>query len=1123
MRIKKLVMQAFGSYAQRTEIDFDVLNQQLFLITGDTGAGKTTIFDAIVFALYGEASSGQNKKSGEELQSQYADIADKPFVELTFTLEQPEEVYCVRRVPRHLRPFKRGKGVKAENGSVSLLLPDGSEYPPREADQKILEMIGLTKNQFMQVVMIAQGEYMDLLRAKSSEKKEIFRRLFGTEIFDEVKSKLKRMRDSKEEELSALQSAFRAEAGQTALPEETGPHTAGLMDAYRKVFSGTSVSVADMERFLSELDAYCDRQHMALEEARKQLFAAETQNNLAQHAYSSGSQLIKFFEQREKAQTERMECEKQKAEMFEKQQLIMRIEAAYEIQALFLRREDAQRLVQTTKKTLEDGKQQMPELLLEIEKAENIEQEAKTEFEQENEAHSHIEEKVSRAEKLFVQIADRERENRKRETELFREEGKEKKAQVDLETLLAQEQTCRKRLEGLSSAESELAAWEARESNIMRLKEEFSKTRELFNEAGRFLWNAREQQNAYVQAAGIYDAKNQEYERRRRLFFDEQAGVLAQTLKKGEPCPVCGSLDHPNPCCLAQGQSDLSREGLEALHKEMERLRAAQEKAAGEANTAALLGREKGADAEKAIEQLIDHLEQAATVFGTGEVRGLREQTGVVKEQGSPVVETGKERVRKEQTGAAKEQESPAIGTGEIRVRGVQTGAGGVQKERLERLGGMLDELCTGYEKKRELLESRAGEAVSLTALLAETQKKEETLRQVISATENTIARLQTALEEGKARLQEYLSMTEYENLQQARQVLAKARSRRDGKKKNWETAVRAGQQARTAVDELRAKNRQAAEALPKYEQDLQEKTELYIACMEKKGLGEAAWQAVAAAHGKEEIAGLRRETEAFRTKEAAALRMEKEAFAAIEEQKRPDLEKLKQEAEAAAKELADCQKACSSCREASRTNDKIKVALEKRLEERGKAATEFGKLDLLYKKISGTLPGSRMDLETWVQRYYLEQILAAANHRFRSMTGGQFELRLYDLAKAGEGKNRGLDLMVYSEATGKEREVRTLSGGESFLAALALALGMADEISERSAAVHPEMLFIDEGFGSLDERARTQAVRVLRELSGGSRTIGIISHVTELKQELEDQLIVTRGADGSHVRWQIS
>jgi exonuclease SbcC len=138
-------------------------------------------------------------------------------------------------------------------------------------------------------------------------------------------------------------------------------------------------------------------------------------------------------------------------------------------------------------------------------------------------------------------------------------------------------------------------------------------------------------------------------------------------------------------------------------------------------------------------------------------------------------------------------------------------------------------------------------------------------------------------------------------------------------------------------------------------------------------------------------------------------------------------------------------------------------------------------------------------------------------------MSAGQFELRMYDIDKAGEGRNRGLDLMVYSEVTGKEREVRTLSGGESFMAALSLALGMADQIQASSAAINLDVMFIDEGFGSLDDHARSQAVKVLQRMAGGAKLIGIISHVTELKNEMEDQPLETKDEHGGSVRWQIS
>ena len=211
MKPLRLKMQAFGSYGKETVIDFEKVNQNLFLITGDTGAGKTTIFDAIVFALYGEASSSTNKKDGVVLQSQYVDFAQEPFVELVFAEGQGEtrEVYTVRRVPRHLKMITRGaaKGKQREvTGSVSLIMPDGTEYPSKETDRKLQEITGLTKGQFMQVAMIAQGEFMELLRARSDDKKVIFRKLFNTEMYQEIVAELGNRKRAKEKEIAVLKT-----------------------------------------------------------------------------------------------------------------------------------------------------------------------------------------------------------------------------------------------------------------------------------------------------------------------------------------------------------------------------------------------------------------------------------------------------------------------------------------------------------------------------------------------------------------------------------------------------------------------------------------------------------------------------------------------------------------------------------------------------------------------------------------------------------------------------------------------------------------------------------------------------------------------------------------------------
>ena len=273
----------------------------------------------------------------------------------------------------------------------------------------------------------------------------------------------------------------------------------------------------------------------------------------------------------------------------------------------------------------------------------------------------------------------------------------------------------------------------------------------------------------------------------------------------------------------------------------------------------------------------------------------------------------------------------------------------------------------------------------------------------------------------------------------------------------------------------------------------------------------------------REDAEALRKATEQFRREKAAAEGAWNTAVEAAGGRKRPDLDALAGEQKAAEEKLKTAEASFLHLRDMLKEDRKMVNSLTPQLASRKRLISEHTKLDELYRSLSGKNTDGRMDLETYVQRCYLERILDAANLRFREMSAGQFELRMVKEEMAGKGKNRGLDLMVYSFVTGKEREVRTLSGGESFMAALSLALGMADQIRESSAAVALDMMFIDEGFGSLDDHARSQAVRVLQEMAGGDRLIGIISHVSELKQAIEDQLLVTRDEHGSNAVWQLS
>ena len=309
----------------------------------------------------------------------------------------------------------------------------------------------------------------------------------------------------------------------------------------------------------------------------------------------------------------------------------------------------------------------------------------------------------------------------------------------------------------------------------------------------------------------------------------------------------------------------------------------------------------------------------------------------------------------------------------------------------------------------------------------------------------------------------------------------------------------------------------------PVFLKNSQTKREEYEKALASHNISEEKWTNLVKEYKRSDKDRLQGEINAYEGNMKAALGMVANMREAVKDKEKPDIEALEREFSAVDEAYNALHKEVEEIRADYRTDKDVLDGINLSLSGREDAADKYRVLSGLYAKLSGNVTGGRMDIETFVQRQYLEKILISANKRFSSMTGGQFELRTYEIEKAGVGTNKGLDLMVYSYITGKSRDVRTLSGGESFQAALSLALGMADQIQARSGAVNLEMMFVDEGFGTLDNNARNEAVKILKNMAGGSKLIGIISHVNELKQEIEEQLIVTKDENGSKARWQLS
>ena len=1075
MRPQKLTMQAFGSYGQKTIIDFTKTDQNLFLVTGDTGAGKTTIFDAIVFALYGEASSVSNKKEGVVLQSQYAGLELEPYVELEFTDGREQDIYIVRRVPRHLKKITRGAakgvGTREITGSVSLIMPDGTEYPQKESNGKLQEIIGLTKNQFMQVAMIAQGEFMELLRAKSDDKKKIFRRLFNTEMYEDIAVELGNRKREKEKDIAVIRTRCQSEAARVKLLSDSvknqGQDDCGQQaDVLEESLDKLKKQIADGEivaagDFLEILFRYCRVLDRELEKAEKSYREAADIRDRKRDEYTEAQQLQQLFLQLDQAESELAKCRELTSEMEKKEQLSGQIQAAWEVKTAGDQMIEKRLEAEKTEAALKELKNRLPEFLKRQQETDEEEKKAEIEQSQAQEEFSRVSEKAEKALELFKQIRECRKKVQNLDKEFQQIQKQEKQAKDAFEAAEIMEKEYRKQAETLSDAGEKLAVCQSKMEEIRMMMEDHKGLLGIYQEVKKYNEIAENLKRKYVDVKDKYEKKHQEYENLRRAFLDAQAGFLAAELKPGKPCPVCGATEHPSPCIPKEEHRELSQDKIDQIGNDAESLRKEQETLSGEVKSNTNLRDARDRDFRENFEKLQDKMRRSIPKLPENFSPG----------QAQELIKQWKQQVQTEEF---------------------------------------------AYQKQAETLRE-------IREKLEELEKRKPSLKENMETFQEQEKNVQAALEGARSELAGYSSSSDFSSEEEAKN----ARNMAENRKNQTEEVLK---EARNKAECTRQKKTEAETLIRRYEKELparkkekDRQKKIYETLLQEKNLTEEQWKNLTDIYEKYAAEEFRNDVNSFRNRQTAAKSSTRSMRAAIGERQRPVLEEKRSQAEEAEKIFEASGRIRDGIKSVYQENQAVYDTLAPILADRKRLVEEHAKLDNLYRLVSGNVSGSRMDLETYVQRYYLEKILDAANRRFQDMSAGQFELRMYDLEKAGEGKNRGLDLMVYSTVTGKEREIRTLSGGESFMAALSLALGMADEIQESSAAISLDIMFIDEGFGSLDEHSRNQAVKVLLEMAEGSKLIGIISHVTELKQEIEDQLIVTKDEAGSHVRWQIS
>ena len=928
MKPLKLTMSAFGSYAGKNVIDFTGQQQGIFLITGDTGAGKTTIFDAITYALYNQTSGGE--RNGNMMRSQYAQPETETYVELEFLYRG--QTYRVRRNPDYkiTKTLKNGK-IREQKvpHSVELTLPDGTVFPEKKnaTDAKIIEILGLTADQFSQIVMIAQGDFLKLLYTKSDERKMIFSKLFRTDIYWKIQENLRRKSMEMDERIQENDRAFEQEKSRIIpLPESEELPLDELVERLR-------------ERLKDALKEQ-NLRRANVEELNKKITKYEEIN--------------KLFVSLEKIRQTGKELEARQAESKERRQQI----------------ENAQKADKVLVAEQQNLRQQQ-------------------EVEQSAQAIAKMTETLANDQEMFESL----------KTQLQEAEAKQKREAADIQKkMLALEQSFPS-YEALQNARSE-------EQQAKKVWEDLGKTsEESFHKKKAGIAALKEQQKrqeqvveqtkkSWEQTSLSASESAKHYEHMYEAFLKEQAGILAENLSAGCPCPVCGSTVHPDPAKL----SDHAVTELEV--EQAKKTRAAAEEKRDMAYAAF--------EAEKTEKQ---KLAQA-----------------VEKEEADFVL--------------------------------AQTIAKQQRKE--------AEQNYVSLQKTAEQIREKL-----VYPSLAEAKKQYAAMQKALEAAEQEIAKKRQKVSE-----------------------LAEAMNTLKGQKL-------------------------AEEENQKTAKKLAVKTEKeYAKLLEKSGFVSEETYHLAILPERSRFK-LEREEKEY---ESQCLRQQSEQKLLdkqVSGKTYTDTTELNEQLKAEKQALKEAEKTYMELHTAYENDRSVLQNCAVYLEKGKKLEREDQVIKSLSKTANGRLSGSaKIDFETYIQRQYFKQIIHEANKRLLTMSNHQFILKLKEEANTGRKTNEGLDLSVYSLVTDSERDVKTLSGGESFLAALAMALGLSDIVERSAGAIHPDMMFIDEGFGSLDAQSRQQAIEVLAELAGDSRMVGIISHVTELKEQIDRKLVVSRTDKGSRAVW---